>query len=161
MPTAQTPEQSEAGRLIHQVLAHSYLIYLGGIVLGVVASLIFPVAFSFPLMEPIGMALIMAGTFLIVWAQRSSLKGSNLRHTEKVCRDHFCVGPYVFTRLPTQYGLSLMGIGLGLLYGSIFVIFFSIVAFLIGRFVFVPKQEHHLAVRYGEAYLEYKKHVRF
>jgi protein-S-isoprenylcysteine O-methyltransferase Ste14 len=163
MAITQTTPESEAGRLIHQVLAHSYLTYFVAIILGLILDILYPIKFSFPLLEQLGMLMIIFGTALVFWAQRSARKGAKLRNSEseKICRDHFCVGPYVFTRLPTQYGISSMALGLAFLFGSFFMVIFSVTAFLIGKFVFVPKQERHLETKYGEAYLEYKKHVRF
>lgn len=159
----ETISQSQSGRLVHQLLAHSYLIYLAAIVVGFGADLIYPVSFSFPLLEPLGALLIIFGTVVAFWAQRSARRGSHLRNTEteKICRDHFCVGPYVFTRSPTQYGLSFMLLGLAFLYGSFFLVITTLAAFLIGRFIYVPKQEYHLEAKYGAPYLEYKKHVKF
>lgn len=160
---AQPIEQSESGRLVHQILAHSYMLYLGAIILGVALDMIFPVRFSVPFLAPVGMLLIVGGTLVVGWAQKSARRGSQVRNEnkDKVCRDHFCVGPYVFTRLPTQYGLSIMAIGLALVYGSFFMLITTIVAFLIAKFVFIPRQEFHLEKKYGDAYLEYKQHVRF
>lgn len=156
--------ERESGRLVHQILAHSYILYLGAIILGFAIDIASPTtAFSFPLLIPLGLVLILAGTALAFWAQHSAKKGSAKRNseTEKICRDHFCVGPYVFTRTPTQYSLFMMAIGLGFLYGSLAIVILSLVAFFVGRFVFIPKQEHHLAKKYGDAYLEYKKIVKF
>ena len=158
---AEQQMQPEHGRLVHQVIANSYLLYLGAVVLGLAIDIKRPFPISFPMIEEAGMILIIIGTVVIYWAQHSARKGAKLRNSEKVCRDHFCMGPYVFTRIPTQYGLSFLALGLGFLWGSFSMVVLTILAFLIGRFVFVPKQEKHLEVKYGEAYLEYKKHVKF
>ncbi|MBP6884666.1 MAG: isoprenylcysteine carboxylmethyltransferase family protein [Candidatus Pacebacteria bacterium] len=155
--------RAESGRLVHQVIAHSYLLYLGAIVLGFILDLLYPISFGSTELEALGMLLIVLGTVVIFWAQHSARKSSHLRNLDshKVCRDHFCVGPYVFTRLPTQYGLSAMALGLSFLEGSLFMVLCTLIAFLIGRFFYIPKQERHLALKYGEAYLEYKRHVKF
>lgn len=157
---AEQQIESESGRLVHQVIANSYILYLVAVVLGLVIDIKRSVPISFPMMQEVGMTLIVLGTMVVYWAQYSARKGAKLRNNEKVCRDHFCMGPYVFTRIPTQYGLSFMALGLALLWGSVVTIGLTLVAFLIGRFVFAPKQEKHLEAKYGEAYLEYKRRVR-
>ena len=163
MVNTEGAKQPESGRLIHEFLAHSYFIYLAAVILGFAFDLIWRLDFSFPLMQDVGFLFIVAGTLVVFWAQSSAIKGAKVRHDskEKVCRDHFCVGPYVFTRTPTQYGLFLLTLGLGLLYGSFFMTLFALTAFLMARVIFIPKQEHHLALKYGSPYLEYKEHVKF
>jgi protein-S-isoprenylcysteine O-methyltransferase Ste14 len=154
--------EADSGRLVHQVIAHSYLLYLTAVVLGLAIDIKRPFPFAFPFIQETGMTLIVLGTIVIYWAQNSARKGAKLRNNvnEKICRDHFCMGPYVFTRIPTQYGLSFMALGLGFLWGSFSMVVLTVISFLIGRFVFVPKQERHLEAKYGEAYLEYKRHVK-
>lgn len=158
-----TDPKNTSGRTVHEILAHSYFIYLAAVVVGFGADLVWKLRFSFPREAEVGLLAIMAGTVMVVWAQRSSRRGSAMRNkaNETICRDHFCVGPYVFTRTPTQYGLTLLVLGLAALYGSPVMFAAGILAFLIGRFFFIPKEEHHLTQKYGAAYLDYKKHVKF
>lgn len=155
------PKQA-SGRKVHELLAHSYLIYLGSVVVGFAADLIWPIKFSFPSQMTLGMVTILTGTLLAVWAQNSSKRGAPVRNAagESVEGDHFRFGPYMFTRTPTQYGLFFMTLGLALLYGFTFMLASSVVAFLLGKFFFIRKEEHHLAAKYGDAYLAYKKRVR-
>lgn len=151
-----------SGRKVHELLAHSYLIYLGSVVVGFAADLIWPLKFSFPHQLELGMVAILVGTILAVWAQSSSRRGAPVRNAagESVERRHFAFGPYMFTRTPTQYGLFFMTLGLALLYGFTFMLASSIVAFLLGKFFFIQKEEQHLAAKYGDAYLAYKKRVK-
>ncbi len=155
--------QQTSGRLVHEFLAHSYFIYLAGVVVGFGADLIWPVTFSFPLLEPLGFLCIIIGTLLAVWAQTSSEKSGHIRNAaaDNLAHDHFRYGPYKYTRTPTQYGLFLMTLGLALLFGAFFMVCTTIIAFIMGKFFYIKKEERHLAKKYGEPYLEYKKKVRF
>ena len=155
--------KKQSGRLVHELLAHSYLIYLAAVVVGFGLDQIWPISFSFPLEVPLGMGLIVIGTFLAVWAQMASGRGARVRNEvgANIAHHHFKFGPYMFTRSPTQYGLSFMTIGLAMLYSSFWMLVLSVGAFIVGKFVFIRKEEHHLAKRYGAAYLEYKQHVKF
>ncbi len=152
-----------SGRLVHEALAHSYFMYLAAVVVGFGLDLFFPITFSFPLLQPLGFLAIILGTALAVWAQASSEKGAHVRNTEteNLSHDHFRYGPYSFTRTPTQYGLFLMTLGLGMLFGAVFMICTTIIAFIIGKFFYIKKEESHLEEKYGQPYLEYKKKVRF
>ncbi len=157
--------EQASGRLIHEFLAHSYFIYLAAVVVGFGLDLVIPVKFSFPLQQPLGLLFIMLGTLLAVWAQVSSDQSGQLRYkeleTKTIHHDHFRYGPYKYTRTPTQYGLLLMTLGLALLFGAFFMLCTTLFAFLVGKFFFIKKEESHLAKKYGEPYLEYKKKVRF
>ena len=155
-----------SGRLVHEFLAHSYFIYLAAVVVGFGLDQLVPMHVGFlsnPDLEPAGFACIVIGTALAVWAQTSSERGAAIRNAEQnsLKHDHFRFGPYMFTRTPTQYSLVLMTGGLALLFGSSWMLIFVFIAFLLGKFVFIKKQEHHLAQKYGASYLEYKKRVKF
>lgn len=159
----QQQPSSKQGLDVHEVLAHGYLVYLLAIVVAFGAGYLWPIKFSIPEFIPLGFLLIIIGTLLIFWAQRTSGNTAHYRNvpSEKVCRDHFCVGPYVFTRSPTQYGLFIMALGLALMYGSLYMVITTVIAIIIGKFIIIPVEEKHLANKYGAPYLEYKKHVKF
>jgi protein-S-isoprenylcysteine O-methyltransferase Ste14 len=153
-----------SGRLVHQLLAHSYLIYLASIVIGFGAHLLWPLSFAFPYFQEAGFFIIIIGTSLAAWAQYTGQKSAGIRNQvgqNNVEHKHFCYGPYKFSRIPTQYGLSIMTIGLAVLYGSVFMLASTVLAFLISRFFIIPRQECHLENKYGDSYREYKQHVKF
>ncbi len=155
--------EEASGRLVHEFLAHSYFVYLAAVVIGFGLDMMWPINFAYLWTEPVGFFLIILGTILSVWAQASSEKGGHVRFEskEKLAHHHFKYGPYSYTRTPTQYGLFLMTLGLALLFGSVFMVITTIIAFLFGKLFFIKKQEAHLEKKYGEPYREYKKQVRF
>lgn len=158
----QPPKKHHPGLLVHQILAHSYLVFLAALVLGFAIDVAFKVMNNFPAAPLWGFGLIVLGTVLVYWAQQSSHEHQVDRNTgEGICRDHFCVGPYSITRTPTLYGLFVMSIGLALLYGSSPILITTVVAFLVSRFIFVPMEEKYLEHKYGAPYLEYKKTIKF
>lgn len=158
-----THAKQSHGLSVHQVLAHGYLVYLAAIVAGFGASYFWPENFSFPLESPFGLVLIFLGTIIVYWAQSASGKTSHHRNVpkEELSADYFFVGPYVYSRSPTQYGLFLMAFGLALLYGSLYMAITTVLALLIGRLFIIPHEESHLQEKYGKAYSDYKKKVRF
>lgn len=156
---ASTPD---SGLTVHQILANSYLLYLLAVIFGFVIDVLFPVQIPVKAFSPLGLILIILGTVVIVWAQRSSGKSSAIRRSAKedLGVHHFSTGPYYVTRIPTQYGLFFMTFGLGMIFYSLFMMIAVLVAFIIARYVFIPKEEAYLVKKYGQAYLDYKKTVR-
>ncbi len=154
--------QISTGLSVHQILAQGYLIYLASIVVGFGVSSLWPEAISIPNGGSWGMLGIVLGTLLVYWAQNASGRTSkNRSNPEAVGPHHFCVGPYKWTRSPTQYGLFLMALGLALLYGSLYMVIGTVIALLIGKFVIIRAEEKKLVERYGQPYLDYQKEVRF
>ncbi len=156
---SKVPERS----LVHFVLAHSYFIYFFGLIAGLIVGHYFPYSIGGPFVDTAGIIFLIAGPALILWAQNTSRKTASLRHahrgSETLCRDHFCVGPYVITRAPTNWGLFIMILGLGLILHSLVIVGMTLLSFMVSRFVFVSRQEAILEARYGSVYTEYKSHV--
>ena len=150
------------GSVVHETLAHSYLAYLAAIIFGFICDAFMPLRLSYQFV-PAGVTLIVLGSLCIFWSQYST--SLRLRSPKKaphsVVLKDFLTGPYKYSRIPTQYGLFFMTLGLSLIYLSISMVIASILAFAIVLAVFIPKEEKHLAAKYGAPFLEYKKKVRF
>lgn len=143
---------------VHHVLIHSYFVYFILFLVGVVLDVFFKLeVFISPLMVPVGIALLIFASFLILWAQITS---RNLPK-DHIDKEMFCHGPYCYTRSPTHWGLFLLMLGFGIVSNAVFVILFTLFAFIISKFGFLEKEEKILADKYGAPYLEYKKIVRF
>ncbi len=144
---------------VHNFLAYSYFIYLFVLILGVILDMFLPIKmFHDSVMLLIGFVLIIFATVLIFWAQKSSV---DLLAKDSVDKSHFCRGPYCYTRTPTHFGLFFAVLGFGFILNSFFVILLTIVSFLFTKITFVKKQEQELEKKFGEAYREYKKIVKF
>ncbi|MFA6273738.1 MAG: methyltransferase [Candidatus Paceibacterota bacterium] len=142
---------------VHKILAHSYLFYFFAFLVG----LFFDFLFSFKISkEPTfvftGIIFIFFGSLLIIWAQKTS---RNFKK-EEITKKTFSQGPYFFTRTPTHWGLTFLMLGFGIIANAIFIIIFTIISFLIARFIFIKKEEKILVQKYGEPFLEYKKSVK-
>ena len=150
--------EKEARHLVHHTLAHSYTVYFFVLLFGVALDMLFPIKIFNSTHMNIGLVLLVLSSVLIVWAQRSS---NHLAKVEEVQKHHFNRGPYKYTRTPTHWGLFFLVLGFGLLINAFFITVLTVVSFFITKFVFVKDQENILERRYGEAYNEYKKSVRF
>ena len=157
--TKKTGNEGFEKYAVHHVLAHSYYFYFLLFLLGFFLDFLFPVKiFKTSIMAPIGLVLVVLATFLIFWAQKTS---HGLRKIAKIQVEHFCRGPYCYTRSPTHLGLFLLTFGFGLIINAFFVVLATVITFFINRFTFLRKQEKILADKYGDPYLEYKKIVKF
>lgn len=155
-------EESKNSMMVHNILAHSYLIYFAGLVIGVFLDAVFKwqiVSNTHVLVWAIIFMLL--GTFFIIWAQMTSRKTApNRNDLGTVSHTDFLRGPYCFTRSPTQVGLTLLIAGFGFFINSISVVVLTLIISILNHFTFVAKQEKRLATKYGESYENYKNKVK-
>lgn len=143
---------------VHWILAHSYTMYFILFLVGVYLDVIFKLKiFSNPIWALTGIVFLIFASFLILWAQKTSRD----LNTENVTKETFYRGPYCYTRSPTHWGLFFLMLGFGIVANAVFVILFTLISFLISKFIFLDKEESLLAEKYGTPYLEYKKLVKF
>jgi len=143
---------------IHSTLAHSYSSYFLLLIAGVLLDLIFHIRiFHSSIMMPIGFALLIIATLIILWAQISyeDLRGKD------VTKQHFCKGPYCYTRNPTHLGLFLLILGFGFVLNAFFVILFTVLSLVFTKVVFLKKHDSVMEDKFGAPYREYKKSVKF
>ncbi len=162
MNTGDKKENTQAHhhkRTVHHVLVHSYSLYFLLFILGVFLDLVFPVKiFHNSAVTIIGLLLIILSPLLILWAQRTS---RDLRNVENIKKEHFCRGPYCYTRNPTHLGLVILMLGFGIMANAFFIVLFTVIYTIFARFIFIKKEELILVNKYGAPYIEYRKSVRF
>lgn len=147
---------------VHAIQAHSYTFYFIMLLAGVFLDFIFPLNIPhWSVLMPISAIFLILASFLIIWAQWASRKFKREKTRENITRESFCNGPYSFTKNPAHLGLFILTLGFGILADAVFVILFSVVSFIVTRFVFLRKEENILADKYGAPYVEYRKSVRF
>lgn len=148
-----TPKNS-----VHVILAHSYSFYLALLLFGLFFHFLFPLeVYENNQIGFFGFLLLVFGTLLILWAQKTS---RNLDKS-RISKESFSRGPYRYTRAPTHLGLFLLTFGFGLAVNSFFIVLFTLISFVAGKYFFIRKQEAVLSEKYGIHYSEYKKSVKF
>lgn len=146
---------------VHAVLAHSYLVYFAGIVIGLFVDIAFGWRISSLYLLPIlGFVFLLLGSLIILWAQKTSRKTSPSRNSGTLSVEDFLHGPYRYTRAPTQLGLFLLILGFGLFLNSLSVVGLTIVIYAVSLSVFIPREEKRLLAKYGDPYGAYLKKVR-
>ncbi len=162
METSDITEQNISsevlhGSKVHRILAHSYVMNFVLFLVGVTLDFIFRInIFITSVMVPVGAALLILATILILWAQYTS---RNL-DIKNLTKETFCKGPYCYTRSPTHWGLFFLMLGFGIITNALFVVLFTLASFLISRIIFLHEEENILAQKYGTPYMEYKRLIK-
>lgn len=146
--------------IVHVLLSQDYALFFFAVVFGVVFDIFFKIrVFNSTIYEYIGVLFIIVGSLLVYWAQYTTrLMGKNVVENRDI--NFFLQGPYKYTRNPTNFGLTLSILGLGLLLHSLFSVIFVVVIYIISKVFFIRKQDEILKERYGEVFLEYSKKVK-
>ncbi len=153
LTTPQKMNLSERKNNIQILLSQSYSVYMFSFGLGLVLDLLIDQRINSPLLNYIGLMLILLASILIYWAQTVNKKPAYLPDGSR----NFALGPYAFTRHPTYLGLFLVMIGAGLVMSSYAIILTSILAFVIAVRVFMTKEEARHIAKYKDQYLNYMK----
>jgi protein-S-isoprenylcysteine O-methyltransferase Ste14 len=152
-----TVKSSNHKYVIHSTLAHSYTFYFAFFLLGVLMDLIFKIRiFETSVMLPGGFILLILGTVIILWAQLSYV---NLDGKE-ITKEHFCKGPYCYTRTPTHWGIFLLMLGFGFIVNGLFIILSTVISHLLAKVTFVKRYETAMLRHFGAPYEEYKKSMK-
>lgn len=111
-----------------------------------------------PVLRWVGLPLGLAGAALFVWTLAAL--GANLTDTVVTRREHTLVtaGPYRWVRHPFYLSALAGGLGMALLAANLLVAgaTLGVYALLVLR---TPREERHLAARFGQPYEEYRRQV--
>ena len=153
--------ESSSAEVANLGLVRPPLVYLGAIVLGLVAHVLWPrhiVPHS--LGTPIGALLTLAAFALFISAVRTfRAAGTPIpgnRPTTMIVRR----GPYRFSRNPIYLAFSLFQLGLALWVNSCGLLFTLIPAVALMSSVVIPREERYLEARFPSEYVSYKASVR-
>ena len=141
---------------IEILLSKSYSVYFFAFIFGLFLDAIFSLSFNNKVLGIVGISLLVFATLLVYWAQKVNSKPVYLSNGNR----DFTLGPYKYSRNPTQTGIFLIQLGAGLAMGSYFVIVGAILALLYSTKVVIKKEENRHIKKYGQVYLDYMKKVR-
>ncbi len=141
------------------VLPPAYL--FGAIVLIVVLHFLLPINRLIPpLYNLLGLVPLFVGTLANIHASNLFKKAGTTVKPFEPSSTLVTNGPYRFSRHPMYLGMTLILAGLAVLLGSVTpVLVVPVFAWLMDR-RFIVAEEQALEETFGEAYLEYKRHVR-
>lgn len=138
------------------------LVYLAFILLGV------GIRYAMPLPDPAdgfimraaGIAIILAGLWLIVEAWKLFKRTGQDPAPWTPSPEMLLSGPYRFTRNPMYVGLTCMQVGLGLALNNLWISALAAFSLLIVHFIAVVPEEKYLSEKFGESYTAYLIKVR-
>jgi protein-S-isoprenylcysteine O-methyltransferase Ste14 len=136
-------------------------VYLGGIALGVLLHVAWPVRLVPPAVStPLGATTVLAAVALFLAAVRT-LRAAGTpvpgdRPTTVIVR----AGPFRYSRNPIYLAFSLLHLGLACWVNSLWLLVTLIPAVALMSFVVIPREERYLERRFPSEYLPYKAAVR-
>ncbi len=110
---------------------------------------------------PLGIALIVAGLVLSVWAvvlfrrEETEINPTSEANKKLVVR-----GPYAITRNPMYLGLTIVSTGIAFCVGSLPMFAVPLLTFAIANWVHIPFEETKMRRQFGAAFDDYTRRVR-
>ena len=149
-------EQDKAG-----VIAPPPLIYLGGLVLGLLLNRRFPIAFLPRKMTRIlGWPLLSSGILLFGWFRRALGHAGTPANPYKSVSQLVTEGPFRYTRNPGYLAMALIYTGIASLANALWTVILLPVALIVVQRGVIEREERYLERKFGEEYLRYKARVR-
>lgn len=139
------------------------LIYLGFLILGLTANLVYPLPLSSPettLIVFLGVGVVACGLAFVAWALwamwRAGVSALPGREPARLVLD----GPFRFSRNPIYISLAIMYTGLSVALNIVWPLAFLIFAIVTVDRMIILREEGFLEKKFGEEYLSYKVKVR-
>jgi protein-S-isoprenylcysteine O-methyltransferase Ste14 len=115
----------------------------------------------FPSQPLLAVPLLIASTILVIWsAIILAVKGGGTPLPVDPTRELVVSGPYAYVRHPFVTGVTGQVVALGIALGSVPVIAYAAVLFVVWYYGIRPREERRLAERFGAAADEYRRRVR-
>ena len=144
-----------------QVIAPPPLIYLGGLAVGIVLNIFWPLPFlPKDLILPLGISIIAVSVVLVVSAFRAFIKAKTNIDVRKPTTSIVSTGPYRFSRNPVYLSMTLFVIGIAVWVNSLWILFTLLQVLFVMQLGVISREETYLTKKFGEQYLQYKAKVR-
>ena len=134
--------------------------FLAAIALQWVVPLHFPKSFLPPVSLPGGVALIIAGIGLIVFARREFARHGQPTDPGHPTTNIVNTGVFSISRNPIYLGIACFLSGIGLAFNLPWVIVLLIPSLIVCHFILIAPEERYLAAKFGEEYHTYTASVQ-
>ena len=109
----------------------------------------------------LGVAVCVVGLLLSAWAALTFVyEDTELNPTSAGNKKLVAKGPFRFTRNPMYLGLTLIGLGLALVFGTLPFYLVPLAVFLFCNSGIVPFEEAKMRRQFGDQYTDYCRRVR-
>lgn len=143
------------------VIAPPPLIYIGGLIFGLLLHSIKPLEFlpkTLPFL--LGIMVIIISIILVAMAMRSFVKAKTNIDVRKPTIHIVTTGPYRFTRNPIYLAMTLFVVGIAFWLNEFWILITLIPTIFMIRYGVIKREELYLTKKFGEEYAEYKKSTR-
>ena len=145
------------------VVAPPPIIYLGGVIAGLILNYFFPAQIVFlpqTVKIAVGIIFIIIAAVLVVAAFRAFAAAKTNVEPWKPTTAIVSGSVYGFSRNPIYLAMTLLYAGAALLLDSFWVLLFAIPVLFLINFGVIAREEKYLTAKFGAEYLDYKKCVR-
>ena len=139
-------------------------LYLACLVLGFALERLLPLPLAYPELTSIGWtaggALIVIGVAIMRAGIRNFSRADTPVPSSQAVRALVTTGIHGWSRNPIYVGMCLVYAGIGIAARSPWILILALPLFIILRYGVVAREETYLERRFGDAYRDYKAHVR-
>ena len=140
------------------------LLFLAALVLGFALDRLLPLPLTHPELASIGWTaggtLIAIGVAIFTAGIRNFSRADTPVPSNQVVRALVTTGIHGWSRNPIYVGMLLLYAGIGVAARSPWILILALPLFVILRYGVVAREEAYLERRFGDAYRDYKAHVR-
>jgi protein-S-isoprenylcysteine O-methyltransferase Ste14 len=145
------------------VIARPPVLFLGTLLLGIVADRLLPSPFPVPgwgIRWIVASSLILVGIALAVAAIRNFSRATTPVPTNVPTRALVTTGIHGWTRNPIYLGFFLIYVGIGIAVRSPWILILTLPLAVTIRYGVIAREEAYLERRFGDVYRDYKTRVR-
>jgi len=143
------------------VIAPPPLIYLAGLVVGLILGAAVPTPFlPRGVASVIGVVLIATALWLALWGARTMRRAGTSVRPDVPTTTLVTIGPFGFSRNPLYLSLALLYAGIAIAARSLWALLFLIVVLVVTHRGVIGREERYLERKFGVEYLQYKARVR-
>ena len=143
------------------VIARPPLIYLAGLVIGLVVGALAPrPILPENLRYAVGIPLIAAAMALLVWASTTMRRAGTSVRTSDPTTALVTTGPFRLSRNPLYISLTLCYAGIALAAQSLWALLLLLAVLVVMRRGVIDREERYLEGKFGQDYLQYRARVR-
>lgn len=144
-----------------EVVTQAEYILLASIMLGFVINYFVPIRILPKVIHiPLGIIILIAAIRILVLCVDRFQKAKTSISPYKPVKSLIMKGPYKQSRHPMYFGRALGQLGIGVLFGNIWILLMLIPGLIFIWYGVIVPEEKYLEQRFGKKYLDYKRSVR-